>query len=217
MLRDKNDLPGAITELRRATEADPRLASAHGNLALALEDAGRGDEAAQAYQKAVRLSADDALLRANYGLFLLGQGQTEPAVTQLLAGLEQAKGDRATLLALGNGLRRAAKLDVAVRALREAIAAGDGKPTPALLAELSLAQLAAKDDAGAKQSLEEAIKLDPEYATGHYLLGSLLAGNGDFKGAQTHYKRTIELDPKGGMGRRAKEKLEAATQAAKKR
>jgi Tfp pilus assembly protein PilF len=157
------------------------------------------------------------MLRANYGLFLLKQGQREPAVQELLAGLGHAKGDRAALLALGNGLRRADKPDAAVRALREAIAGGDGKPSPALLSELSLAQHAAQDDAGAKASLEQALQLDPKYATGHYLLGSLLAGEGDFKAATQHYKRCIELEPQGELSRKAREKLQAASQADKRR
>lgn len=217
LLRDKGDLEGAIAALRKAAEADPKLASAQANLALSLEEAGKPDEAGGAYKKALVLSSEDAMLRANYGLFLLNQGQIEAAQEELTRGLAQAKGDRAILLALGNGLRRAQKPDVAVRALREAIAAGDGKPTPALLSELSLAQNAAKDEAGAKASLEEALKLDPKYATAHYLLASLLAAEGDYKSAVLHYKRCIDLDPKSDLSRRAKEKLTAANDAAKKR
>ena len=216
LLRDGGDLPGAIEALSRAAEADPRLASAPANLAMSFEDAGRADDAARAYKKAVALSADDPMLRANYGLFLLHQGQGEAAVQELLAGLAHAKGDRAALLALGNGLRRAQKPDVAVRALREAIAAGDGKPSPALLSELSLAQHAASDAAGAKVSLEEALRIAPKYATAHYLLGSLLAGEGDFKAAAQHYKRCIELEPQGELSRKAREKLRAASDAAKR-
>lgn len=216
LLRDKEDLEGAIAALTRATETDPKLASAQTNLALTLEDAQHPSEADAAYKKAVKLAGDDAMLRANYGLFLLKQKQNDAAAEQLLAGMASAKGDRAVLLALGNGLRRAERPDAAVRALREAIAGGDGKPTPALLAELSLAQNAAKDDASAKASLEEALKLDPKYATAHYLLGSVLAGAGDFKGAAVHYKKCIELDPKSELAKKAKEKLEAATKAGKR-
>jgi Tfp pilus assembly protein PilF len=217
LLRDKGDLDGAIAALQRATEADPRLASAQANLALSFEEAKQPEQAAAAYKKAVTLSADDAMLRANYGLFLLNQGQADAAQNELMTALNRAKGDRAALLAIGNGLRRSQKPDLAVRALREAIAAGEGKPTPALLSELSLAQNAAKDDAGAKASLEEALKLEPKYATAHYLLASLLAAEGDYKSAVLHYKRCIDLDPKSDLARRAKEKLTAANDAAKKR
>jgi len=209
LLRDRGDDAAAIAALTRATEADPRLASAVQNLALALEDAGRFDEAAAAYQKAVQLAPKDALLRANRGLFLLGRGDREGALVELRAGLEPARGDRAALLTLGNGFRRAEKPDEAVRAVRLAIEAGDGKPTPALLSELALAQNAAKDAAGAKQSLKEALALDPKYATAHYLLGSIEAAAGDARAARGHYDRCIALEPKGPLAAKAKEKLAA--------
>jgi len=209
LLRDKGDDAAAIQELSKATEADPKLASAQQNLALALEDAGQAAEAAKAYEKAVALAPKDALLRANRGLFLLAQGDREGALRELRAGLEPARGDRATLLTLGNGFRRAEQPDEAVRALRQAIEAGDGKATPALLSELALAQNAAKDPAGAKASLTQALELDPRYATAHYLLGSIEAAAGDKKAAKAHYDRCIALDPKGPLAAKSKEKLAA--------
>ncbi|MDB4986051.1 MAG: domain protein putative component of TonB system [Myxococcaceae bacterium] len=209
LLRDRGDDAKAIEELELATAADPRLASAQINLALALEETGRANEAALAYDKAVQLAPKDAMLRANRGLFLLAQHQSEPALQQLRSGLAVAAGDRAALLALGNGFRRAGKPDEAVRALSQAVKAGDGKPTPALLSELALAQNAANDAAGAKASLGQALELEPRYATAHYLLGSIEAAAGDLRAARTHYERCIALEPKGPLAAKAKEKLAA--------
>ncbi|MDB4972337.1 MAG: domain protein putative component of TonB system [Myxococcaceae bacterium] len=209
LLRDRGDDAAAIEELEAAAAADPRLASAQVNLALALEETGRSDEAARAYERAVQLAPKDPMLRANRGLFLLGRQQTEPALVQLRAGLAAAAGDRAALLALGNGFRRAGKPDEAVRALKQAIAAADGKPTPALLSELALAQNAAGDAAAAKASLTQALALDGRYATAHYLLGSIEASAGDVRAARTHYERCIALEPKGPLAAKAKEKLAA--------
>jgi Tfp pilus assembly protein PilF len=215
LLRDRRDDDGAIAEFELAVKADPKLASAQANLALALEDAGRGDDAARAYAKAAELAPKDAMLRANHGLFLLERGQTEPARTELRAALANAGGDRAALVAIGNGLRRAGKPDEAVRALRKAIEGGDGKPTPALLSELALAQNGAGDGAGAKASLEQALALDARYATAHYLLGSMAAADGDLKAAKSHYDRCIQLEPRGPLAGKAKEKLAALKQAKK--
>lgn len=215
LLRDRGDDAAGLAELELATQADPKLASAQANLALALEDAGRADDAANAYRKAAELAPKDALLRSNYGLFLLGRGDVEGATKELRAALAHAGGDRATLVAAGNGLRRAGKADEAVRALREAIRADDGKPTPALLSELALAQNAAGDGAGAKKSLEEALALDANYATAHYLLGSMDAADGDLKAAKSHYERCIQLEPRGPLAAKAKEKLAALKQAKK--
>ncbi len=210
VLRDRHEDAEALTELTRATELDPRLASAQANLALALEEAGRPPEAQAAYERAVALTPNDAMLRANYGLFLLDNGDAQGATLSLRRGLQHAQGNRAALVALGNGLRRAAHPDEAVRALRAALAAGDGEPTPALLSELALAQHAAGDAAGATASLEQAIARDAKYASAHYVLAGILAAQGDLKRATEHYKRCIELDPKGPLSARAKEKLGAA-------
>jgi Tfp pilus assembly protein PilF len=209
VLRDRGDDAEAIREFELAAKSDARLASAQANLALALEESGRSDEAAKAYARAVTLAPKDALLRANHGLFLLAQNNEASALTELRAGLAAAQGDRAALLAIGNGLRRAGKPDEGVRALRAAIEAGDGKPTPALLSELALAQHAAGDTPGAKTSLAQALELDARYATAHYLLGSIEASGGNTRVARTHYERCIALEPNGPLAAKAKERLVA--------
>jgi Tfp pilus assembly protein PilF len=216
LLRDAGQGEQALAELRRATELDPQLASAQANLAMTLEEAGRIDEARAAYERAVSLAPDDAMLRANQGLFLLAQGQNDDAYQALQTALGKARGDRATLLAIGNGLRRAGHPDEAVRAMGDAIAAGDGKPTPALLSELALAQVAAGAPKEARASLEQALSLDPKYATGHYVLAGILATQGDFQGAAEHYKRCLALSPRGPLADKAKEKLESVQRAKKK-
>ncbi|HEX5659603.1 MAG TPA: tetratricopeptide repeat protein [Polyangiales bacterium] len=204
LLRDRGDDAGAIEELKEAVRLDPSLASAQANLALAYEDAGRTDEAEAAYAKAVQLAPKDALLRANRALFLIGRGNAEGALADLRAGLAAAQGDRAALVALGNGFRRAGKPDEAVRALNQAI--GGGEPTPALLAELALAQVAAKQEDDAKITLEKALGLDPKYATAYYVLGSIEADR-DPKAARKHYEKCIALEPNGPLAAKAKAKL----------
>lgn len=217
LLRDGGRDEEALSELSRAVELDPKLASAQANLAMALEDAGRVADAQVAYERAVALTPDDAMLRANHGLFLLDNGDAQGATLTLRAGLQRGKGNRAALVAIGNGLRRAAHPDEAVRALQAAIEAGDGKATAALLSELALAQHAAGDVTAAKASLEQAIGLDAKYASAHYVLAGILASQGDLKRAAEHYKRCIELEPKGPLAARAKEKLSAAKRAPKSR
>jgi Tfp pilus assembly protein PilF len=216
VLRDQDKSAEAIAELEQAERLDPRLASASANLALAYEDADRPEDAKRAYARAAKLAPKDAMLLSNYGLFLLGHGDQEGSVRVLRQALAAAAGDRASLLAIGNGMRRAGKPDEAVRALHSAIEADDGKPTVALLSELALAQNAAGDGPGAKASLEQALTLDSRYATAHYLLGSMLASDGDLRGASEHYQRCIALDPNGELATKAKQKLDVIKQSKKK-
>ena len=209
LLREGGELEDAVAALRHAVEADPDLGSARANLAMAYEDAGDVRQAAESYRLAVRLLPDDPMVRANHGLFLLKLGKKAEAIAEFRAGVPHAARDRAALLAMGNGLRRSGEAGEAASVIQQAISAGDGKATPALLAELSLAQHAAGDVRGAKASLQSALRADPKYATAHYLLISMLLSEGDLSSANKHYKRLQALDESGELARRAKANIEA--------
>jgi Flp pilus assembly protein TadD len=53
----------------KATELDPTYAEAWNNLAIGYEYAGRFDDAEAAYQKALKLDANNTLIRQNYDQF----------------------------------------------------------------------------------------------------------------------------------------------------
>lgn len=55
----------AAADFRRALEADPSLAAAHFNLALALDQDGNHDEAAAHFKKAVELAPADPRITGN--------------------------------------------------------------------------------------------------------------------------------------------------------
>lgn len=55
----------AAADFRRALEADPNLAAAHFNLALALDQEGKHEEAAEHFKKAVLLAPDDPRISGN--------------------------------------------------------------------------------------------------------------------------------------------------------
>jgi tetratricopeptide (TPR) repeat protein len=135
-------------------------------------------------------------------------GRAADGARELRAVSTAAKGDRPALLAIGNGLRRAGDAQGALAAMQGAVDA-DKEVTPALLAELALAQRAADDRKGAIKTLERALELDDKYATAHYLLGNMLAADKAFKEARQHYERYLKLEPKGEHAERAKERLAA--------
>ncbi|MFW5925134.1 MAG: tetratricopeptide repeat protein [Myxococcota bacterium] len=207
----------SIEVLRRAVDARADLADAWTNLALALEATGQRPEAVKAWRRAAELAPDDPSVRANHGLAELAIGQREEAKATLRAGLRVAEGNAAALQAIGNGLRRVGDFDRAVTAMRAAIEAKEAGATPALLAELALAEHAAGDRAGAEASLAEALELDPEYATAHYVLGSLLAGRGAYREAIEHLRTVLELEPEGPHAAAAEERLKAARRALEKK
>ena len=59
----------AIYRWERATQIDPAYAAAYNNLAVAYEHEGEFDKARDAYEKAIELQPDNALIKHNYELF----------------------------------------------------------------------------------------------------------------------------------------------------
>jgi type IV pilus assembly protein PilF len=59
----------AIYRWERATQIDPTYAEAFNNLAVAYEHEGKLDKAREAYEKALALDPDNAMIRQNFDLF----------------------------------------------------------------------------------------------------------------------------------------------------
>src|ERR671911_635577 len=59
----------AIYRWERATQIDPTYAAAFNNLAVAYEQEGQLDKARAAYDKALALDPDNAMIRQNFDLF----------------------------------------------------------------------------------------------------------------------------------------------------
>ena len=59
----------AIFRWERATQLDPTYAAAFNNLAIAYEHEGQLDKARKAYEKALELDPDNAMIRQNFDLF----------------------------------------------------------------------------------------------------------------------------------------------------
>lgn len=59
----------AVYRWERATQLDPTYAAAFNNLAIAYEHEGELDKARGAYEKALSLEPDNALIKQNYDLF----------------------------------------------------------------------------------------------------------------------------------------------------
>jgi len=206
LLRDRGQLDEAVPLLERAAAANPGSSAAQANLGLALEDKGDLAGAEAAYRKALQLKEPDLMTRVNLGLLLVGKGDLDGGRNELRAALPGAAGNRAALVAIGNGLRRASDAAGALQAMQGAVESG-GDPTPALLSELALAQRAAGDRDAAIATLERALDLDAKYATAHYLLGNLFAGASKPAEAKKHYERYLALEPKGAQADQARERI----------
>jgi Flp pilus assembly protein TadD len=59
----------AMYRWERAADVDPTYAAAYNNLAIAYEHEGQFDTARRAYEKAVELEPNNAMIRQNFDLF----------------------------------------------------------------------------------------------------------------------------------------------------
>ena len=59
----------AIHRWERAAQIDPTYAAAFNNLAVAYEHEGKLDKAAEAYERALKLEPNNAMVRQNFELF----------------------------------------------------------------------------------------------------------------------------------------------------
>lgn len=72
----------AIYRWQRASEIDPKYAEALNNLAIAYEHEGELDKARVAYEKALELEPNNALIKQNYELFKEINDRTTPKDSQ---------------------------------------------------------------------------------------------------------------------------------------
>ncbi|HJL19757.1 MAG TPA: tetratricopeptide repeat protein [Sandaracinaceae bacterium LLY-WYZ-13_1] len=208
LLRDSGQHEDAVRTLREAVRARPGFASAHLNLALALEDAGDVEGAMRSYERVIELAPQEPTARIQLGLLQLATGARDDARITLRRAVPHARGSRAHLSALGNGLRRAGDAEMALRVLRQSIEADEVAPPAAIVAELALAQFAAGHREDAEQTLEGLLESHDDYATAHYLLANMLAAREAFDEAASHYQAYLRAAPDGPMADQARARLE---------
>jgi Tfp pilus assembly protein PilF len=83
LLRERGDAVEAVKQLEEAVKQAPRYVLALSNLAISYSMAERHQEAESAIRKAVVLSPDDGLLRANLATVLHRMGKADEARQQM--------------------------------------------------------------------------------------------------------------------------------------
>ncbi len=172
--------PDGIHRLReqkyRREVLGARTARSHYNLANALADLGRTDEAIEHYRAALKESPQLGPAHFNLGNLLLKKNDLDGAIAEYRAALAVKKDDVAARINLGHALEKKGQSAAAITEFRAAIAIA---PTSAL-AESSLA--AALAAAGARdeaiQHFQRALVLDPNDARARADLAALNAPAG---------------------------------------
>lgn len=163
------------------------------NLAAAMQEEGRLDEAIGHYQRAAALRPDYAPAYNNLGTALRAKGHVEEAVAAYKRALDAMPDYPDAHYNLGNALLEQNRSGEAVDHLRTASrllpsSAGVHNNLGRALAENGRVEEAAAE-------LRQAVALEPGSAKAHHNLGNVLASRGQVNEALTHLQRALEIDP----------------------
>jgi Flp pilus assembly protein TadD len=126
-------------------------------------------EAATRAYEASLAKREDAQTRFDYGSLLFKKKQVERAAEQLRKAASAAKDDPALLVSIGRLLGATKAFDDCVRAFDKAITIKGTDPEWYVRRGTCKHEL--KNEDGARADYEQAIKIDPKFAAGHYYMG----------------------------------------------
>jgi Tfp pilus assembly protein PilF len=172
----------------------PTSARAHLNHATALQDAGRVDEAAEAFSKALRLNPGSAKAHASLATILIGKGKLDEAHTHYEQALriepndaEYHSGYAYLLEQLGQDDQAAAECEAAIRLAP--------KSAQAWYSYGAFLEKHGKLD-DAMTQYRQALRVDPRLVDAQIDLGTALLEKGDLSEAKAHLREASKLDPK---------------------
>ena len=144
----------------------------HFNLALALQQAGRNEDAIGQYEQELRIYPDHAEAHNNLGNILLRAGRNEEARKQYERALEIKPDEAQAHYNLGIALERVGKQEASIRQYQQALQI---QPDYARAHyNLGVALEHAGKAAEAMEHYRQALRVDPDYADAHYNLAILL-------------------------------------------
>src|SRR5579875_975332 len=165
----------------------------HNNRGLALAAAGRGDEAAAHYERALALKSDYVEALANFAHLRLIQRRSDEAIALCKRALAHNPDYAEAQLTLGNALREQNRLDEAIACYERTLVL---RPDFAEACNnLGNALLETEQLDAAAQQLQRAIALRPDFAEAQNSLGVVRDRQGDHARAIECFERALKLTP----------------------
>ncbi|HUI05882.1 MAG TPA: tetratricopeptide repeat protein [Verrucomicrobiae bacterium] len=163
------------------------------NLAVALEKAGRLQEAISHYERALRVTPGDALGHYNLGIALQKVGRLQEATEQWEQAVRLSPDMVAAYYNLGVVSEQTGKIEDAIRHYERALLFA---PDDADVHDrLGMALEKAGRLPEATRHWEEAVRINPGLAEAHNNLGSALLKLGKVPEALVHYEQALRIDP----------------------
>jgi tetratricopeptide (TPR) repeat protein len=194
---------------REALREDPKKPDLYDGLGLALLAQGKLQEGLAAFDKAVKLDPEKALFRIHRGMVLTQLNRYGEAEEDFRVAENSPSPDDQFDLALNRGRMRLRMSDYSVAEAQFAIAvARDPRSVEALLGR-GAAREARGDFSGAAEDYLEAVRLAPKSPEANLHLGLTLVTMKKTALGRRYLERTVELDPNGDSGAKARLLLEA--------
>ncbi|ATE61299.1 XrtA/PEP-CTERM system TPR-repeat protein PrsT [Thauera sinica] len=189
----KQDVTGAIIQLKNALQQDRNMLAAHLLLGNAYLHDGDVGPAEVEFNEALRLGVNRAEVAVPLGRIYLLQGRPGKLIESIPAdGLPP--GIRLELLAQrGTAYAALDKRAEAERSFADARAIDPASPVP-LIAEVPMLIAAGRMDL-ARERAAKAVQLGPTHAAAYNVRGSVAHAGGDVAAALKDYERAIELQP----------------------
>ncbi len=184
----------AVLALKRATAILPTFADAHALLGRALDGVGRPEAARTHLETAARLAPDSPLARSLLGLHNLNQGDPAAARPHLEAAYDLDPQNPAFALYLALLYADLGQYAVADLWLVEATRLAPQDPHIwEAVAQFYLDRF--PGDARGVTAARARVRLTPDEASAHALLGRALLFAGDYAGAEEALRQALELAP----------------------
>jgi len=191
--RARRDDAKALPCLKKVADLSPADPTAHFNLANALRDLGRSDEAASHYHRALKLRPE-----LPHGFFHLGNMQHETGKLDLAErsfrkALDLAPDHIETLSNLAYVLQDGKRLEEALALYDRALAIEPHNAALHYNRGDVLLELELLDDA--ENAARQAMHLAPDMAQAHAQLAHVLKARGDLDGAVDAYQAALAIEP----------------------
>ena len=179
----------------------PGKARPHYNLGLALEAAGRPEEAIRSYLQAVRIDPDYAEAYNNLGVAYADKKMLPEAVRYYDSALRINPAFDRAHHNLGLALARQGKLNAAVSHFYEAVRINPYYANARLNLGIALAKTGRLDEA--ESHLAKAVQINPGFAEAYYSLGLVQARQGNLEQAVKSFSEALRIKPDFGAAQRS--------------
>jgi len=191
---DRGDALAAVTQFKRATTLLATNANAWNYLGVALQHAGQPDEAAAAYQTALKLDRDLVEAHYNLGCLSLEQNKPDAAKVEFIAYTLRRPNETAGWLKLGSAQLRAGEISQAERSFSTVYHMDVNNPDA--LNGLGLARVQRGKPREAAQFFAAALQSRPDFAPALLNLATVNQQYlRDDKAALENYRAYLALKP----------------------